>query len=220
MAVDRPPREWGETRSRHHFAGSLVRGKSVLVFDRDGSAILADAGAAVAVLVAGDAASVGETVHPEVVRCVGDRLCLPVGDAAVDIAVGEISDPLDDETRELRRVISPGGAAVLNMAVGRTQTARERVRSSLSSHFSSVELLGQVPRPAFPVYPPWGVRPEGPSAGLRMLCWHLCDALPLAIKDPLARLIRNRAFYPGEYDFLFTTDGASWSPWVVAICRV
>jgi hypothetical protein len=73
----------------------------------------------------------------------------------------------------------------------------------VGENFSAVEIVGQFPDRRYPFAPFWQQAEEVGREPLRAASWMIRHRMPHTIKDGLERLIHNRAFYPGEYDFVF-----------------
>ena len=108
----------------------------------------------------------------------------------------------DDILRACRRLLTPNGivlAAVPNAGWGGLSVfddvdsfEPERFSELIARSFSNHELLGQRLRHQNPLV----MRKASP----------LSLVIPLALKDSLSRLVRNRPYFPGEYDFRFVHE--------------
>lgn len=246
VRMDRRSPWWGEHRSRYHFAARLVRGRTALDVACGtgyGQRILADAGAAVVLGIdlswdalrdAAAAAIDGSAVVQ------ADALALPVKDASAGriVSFETIEHLHDDESfiKELRRAVAPDGVLVLSTpnalhtmpvdGVPRNpfhvrEYTPDELTTLLKRHFDHVELMGQVARPVFPMDPfrrPLGevVDTERP---MRRFWWQIKHRAPFRVKDRLSRLLHNRGFYPGQYDWLFLPERVHDAHVIVATCR-
>ena len=236
---------WGEQRSRYHFAAACARGATVLDIECGtgfGSEILADAGAR---FVTGVDSAVGPgwSARPgELTFIIADGAGLPFIDGSFDLATsfGTIEHIGDERAllRELRRVLRPAGRLVLSTpnslcsprgAGGRAAHtlrirayAPEELRVLLREHFGEVTLVGQITKSYYPVSPFWEdprSAPPSARARLRTFAWKLLNRLPFSVKDGMSRLLHNRAFFPGEFDFDFLPDQVERAHVTVAVCR-
>jgi hypothetical protein len=91
----------------------------------------------------------------------------------------------------------------------------------LKSHFSSLEVLAQVARPAYRMNPYWlGDRAADTMSGrwaTRIWAWQ--RRLPLRLVDRFSRLVHDRAFFPGEYDWVFRPAALDAAHVAVAVCE-
>jgi hypothetical protein len=94
----------------------------------------------------------------------------------------------------------------------------EELMVFLGRHFGDVEIFGQHVDPRYPVVPFWYDSPGLPRRP-RPRLWGLLHRSPFVVKDRLSRLRYNRSFYPGEYDYVFRSDGVRDAPVLVARCR-
>jgi hypothetical protein len=51
------------------------------------------------------------------------------------------------------------------------------------------------------------------------MAWKVENRLPFPIKDGMSRLLHNRAFFPGEFDFDFVPEQVERGHVTVAVCR-
>lgn len=236
---------WGEHRSRYHFAARHVRGKTVLDIacgSGFGSKILRDAGAGF--VVGADLAwdAVRETSDiDEVSVCVTDGTKLALRSASVDVVASfETLEHVQDDVSfvsELRRVLASDGVLVLstpNAYISRPVDGKPQnpfhireyepaqLGDLLESAFSDVTLVGQRARPAYRINPFWQPRHTLPTdlrSRVAVASWRAQHRLPFAVKDRVSRLVHNRGFYPGEYDWIFTPEGIEAAHVIVAVCR-
>lgn len=164
---------------------------------------------------------------------------LPLRDASVDVvAAFEITRSVEDlpgTLSEIRRVLSSPGTLVLSTSrwprrVGvdhrpaafphDRRFSRKRLLETLGPYFTDVELKAQRVHPAYGSLPLWD---EGDarkaSKNLASLVRKGQAVFPLAFRDRLSRLLHNRAFYPGEYDFVFTSEHLEGAHVLIAVCH-
>ena len=239
---------WGDNRSRYHFAGKHVEGKVVLDVacgSGYGSVILQEHGAAF--VVGCDASEIAlkqarDVTHEGIALTRASGTGLPLKNDTVDVVVSlETIEHIGNDTafvRELARVLSTNGVAVLSTPNARytkpvdgvpanpfhvREYTSEELESTLSRSFGSVELLGQRPSERFNPCPFWELPENLPTDAIgrmRVRWWKLQDRLfSDRTKDRLSRLLRRRSFYPGEFDFSFTSDGTNAGHVLVAMCR-
>lgn len=236
---------WGEHRSRYHFAAHWTIGCSVLDVACGtgyGSTILREAGASVVVGV--DAAWDALAQAPLQERSPflqADATRLPFQEGSFDVVVSfETLEHIRHDVvfmQETKRVLRHDGLLVLSTPNGMHQRSQdgkpanpfhvreytpENLQILLGRHFDSVTVLGQKTHPRFVVSPFWdppSTLPRDMKGRLRVLLWKLQARLPFAVKDRMARLLYNRAFYPGEYDFVFDEKYVSTSHVLVALAR-
>lgn len=237
---------WGEHRSRYHYAAKFVAGRRVIDVACGtgfGMNILSDAGAAcvVGIDISRDALLIAASESARgVYPCRADALRLPVADAAADVITSfETLEHLDDDRRfvdELRRVLRPNGVLMLSTpnALHTRPVAGvphnpfhvreyepDELHNLLSQYFADVTLLGQHTHPRYPISPYWQLPEQLPRdlrGRSRVLAWKAQNRLPFSLKDRTSRLLHNRSFYPGEYDFVFEASAVAAAHVVVAIC--
>jgi len=238
---------WGEHRSRYHFGATRVRGRVVLDVASGtgfGSKIVADAGADLVIGAEIDwTALVDARPHTDddlrFVQSDGTRL--PVKSSRIDVVLSfeTLEHVQEDEAfvAEIARVLKDDGVAFIstpNAALSpkisgqpanpfhvREYTAHELDRL-LRKFFTEVHLRGQRVAPYYPVCPFWESGPaldDSVSARARVLLWKIQNRLPFQVKERLSRLLHNRAFFPGEYDFTFEEQGIEKAHVIVAECR-
>lgn len=96
------------------------------------------------------------------------------------------------------------------------------LKSLLCTRFSEVDVRGQFVHPRFPVCPYWQLPsqlPTDPRGRLRVLNWKFANRLPFRVKDGWSRLVRNRAFFPGEFDWVFSTENVGDAHVLIAVCK-
>ena len=237
---------WGEHRSRYHYAARYVRGKTVLDIacgSGFGSKIMEDAGAGY--VVGADLSSPAVVETRGVIDggvCISDGTCLGLADNAFDVIVSfETLEHVEKDeafVAELRRILAPGGILILSTpnAIytapidGKPQNpfhVREyeagQLEALLRQSFEKVTIFGQRARPGYPLNPFWQRRANIPTdlrTKLALISWQVQHRLPFSIKDRLSRLLHNRPFYPGEYDWVFTATDIEESHVFVAECRL
>jgi SAM-dependent methyltransferase len=236
--------QWGEHRSRYHYAAPFTAGKLVLDVACGtgfGAAILRSGGAggvigfdlswdALAQCRAGDG----------MLFCRGDGTKLPIRDESFDAATSfETVEHIPDYAgfvRELHRVLRPGGVLVLSTPNAlHTQPVdgvprnpfhvREftpaELRELLLESFDRVRIYGQRPAPAHRPCPYW----EGPLAPrnwrsrLVATVWKAAARLPARIREPLWRAWRGVSFHPGEHDFVYAAEGVDVAHVLIAVCE-
>lgn len=237
---------WGEHRSRYHFAAKFVRGKSVLDIACGtgfGSRILHDAGAT---FVVGADVSI-EALEPSVSTlddvsfCIADGTKLPFIDDSFDVVTSfETIEHVEDDAgfiAELARVLRTPGRLVLstpNARHSRPVAGRpanpfhvreylpDELEARLRGSFRATTLLGQRARDAYRINPYWQRRdslPQDLRGRAQFLSWRLQNKLPFGFKDRVSRLLHNRAFYPGEFDFVFVADAVDSGHVLVVVCE-
>jgi SAM-dependent methyltransferase len=237
---------WGEHRSRYHFAGRFMAGRTVLDIACGtgfGGPILSAAGAARVVGMdlswdgLEEAARSGCALRD---LCRADGVRLPLRDGSFEAVTS--FETLEHVARseafvaELRRVLEPSGILVLstpNALVTQPVDGKPRnpfhvreftpdeLRGLLGRHFGRVELLGQRPHPRFRPCPYWEPRaalPRGLGGRLRVWRWKAQCRLPAPLREGLSRRIDRRGFYPGEADFTFAREGLELAHVLVAVC--
>jgi 2-polyprenyl-3-methyl-5-hydroxy-6-metoxy-1,4-benzoquinol methylase len=237
---------WGEHRSRYHLAATRVRGATVLDVGCGagiGCEILADAGARL--VVGADlrlCRAAPRVRQDEVAFLTASETALPFRDGAFEVVTSfETLQHVDEDRRlvaELRRVLAPGGSLLLSTpnalhsrpaidghAADRFHTYEyepDELRALLSQLFGCVTLLGQVTKSYYPVSPFWEdprTPPASARARVRTWAWRVENRLPFAIKDGMSRLLHNRAFFPGEFDFDFLAEHVERGHVTVAVCE-
>lgn len=248
--VEMVPRSpwWGEHRSRYHYAAKFVAGKTVLDIACGtgfGMKILSEAGAATVVGIDLSTEALTEADSQEVFGtslCRADGTRLPAAPAAFDVITSfETLEHIEDDQRfvdELRRVLRPEGLLILSTpnALHTRPTdgipknpfhVREyeprQLHDLLRTYFLEVDVLGQQTHSRYPFSPFWQLPeylPTGILGRSRVLLWKFQNKLPFVIKDSMSRLLHNRAFYPGEYDFVYARDGLKVAHVLLALCRL
>ncbi len=247
LRPDRRSPWWGEHRSRYHFAAKWVRGATALDCACGfgfGSRILLEAGADFVVAADIDWGAVKETsriAQFDVVGCQADGMSLPFHPNSFDvIASFETLEHVADGDvliSELRRVVRDDGLVVLSTPNARYtrpvdgkprnpfhihEYDAEELITVLSKHFTEVSVFGQTARSAYRINPYWQHPDDLPSRfsdRLRLLSWRIQHRLPFGMKDRLSRLLHNRSFYPGEYDFVLRKEATDTAHALVAECR-
>lgn len=238
---------WGEHRSRYHFAGPIVAGRTVLDVACGtgfGAPILLGAGAdrVLGMDRAWEALEQarGALGPPHRLGRVDGRR-LPFRSASVGAVTS--FETLEHIPRheafvaETRRVLEDSGVLVLSTPNALTtrpvdgkprnpyhvhEFVPDELRELLGAHFGRVELLGQRPHPRFrpcPYWEPPEALPRGFGGRLRVLRWKVQCRLSRPVKEGLSRWIDGRGFYPGEHDFVFEADGLELAHVLVAVCR-
>jgi SAM-dependent methyltransferase len=88
----------------------------------------------------------------------------------------------------------------------------------LSRHFSEVTMYGQHVHERFPRMPLLG--PAEFDADWRATTWRAVHRMvPFGAKDRLARLRKNRGFYPSEFDYVFRERDLAHAHVLVAVCK-
>lgn len=173
--------------------------------------------------------------------CVADGMKLPINDASFSAVTSfETLEHVPDGSafvRELRRVLTDDGLLILSTPNATYSKRRggapnpfhireydaSELHDLLAGSFSSVEILGQVTNPHhYAVSPYWQLPedlPRDARSRLRVVVWKVQNRLPFGVKDRLSRLLHNRAFHPGEYDFVFTPQGSANGHALLAMCR-
>lgn len=231
---------WGEQRSRYHFAAKYVRGRFVVDLAELAAhtRIYPDAGATgAAALVRSRPKGLLDRSDLSVVIC--DHKRFPLLDSSCDFVscLGSLQHggQVPARARELRRILRPGGIAVLSIPNALyVPWVRDRrrdsgfgettpgLRSSLLRYFEHVEVFGQRVHPRYTFAPFWESRDTVQAHSrprLRAMTWIVRHSLPFSIKDGMERLTHNRAFYPGEYDFQFIEGEVGDVHDLVAVCR-
>jgi len=239
---------WGEHRSRYHFANNYVAGRTVLDIACGtgfGGPILLRQGKAARVIgmdMSWDGLmQARRELVPGYHLCRADGTRLPLPDGALDAITSfetlEHIPRYEDFVAELRRVLSPGGVLILptpNALYTRPVDGVPRnpfhvreftpgeLRALLGEHFGQVELLGQRTHPRYRICPFWELPeslPRDLKGRLQVVTWKVQNRLPYAVKDGLSRMVRGRAFYPGEHDFIFSPEEVETGYVLVAVCR-
>jgi SAM-dependent methyltransferase len=239
LANDPTSALWGEHRSRYRFAAGLARPGQRILDAASGAGfglwLLERTGAcAVGVDYAANALSDVRRRQPlaRVVRA--DATRLPFHSEAFDLVVSfETIEHVADAcalVHGIRRVLKPGGYLVLstpNRDFGPPglharnpfhvrEFTPDDLRFLLSEAFREVRLYGQRPRPTYRYVPFLMVdRDLSPAA----FAWKLMVRLPFRVKDGLARVLTDRAFYPGEEDYCFEPERVDGAHALVAVAR-
>lgn len=236
---------WGERRSRYHFAARYAVGRAVLDIACGtgyGCRILAEAGASFVLGIDIDVCAFAlQEIEEETAYCAADGTRLPIASEAFDLIASfdTLEHVQDDEAfvAEIRRVLKPGGLVIVsapnaldsrgehhkpaNWPPGRMYPPNQ-LEALFRRCFSRVELRGQRTNSYYPISPCWegpAARMGGGAVRLKTLLWNLEDRLPFAVKDGMSRLIHNRSFYPGEFDFSFLMSDVMNGHVTLALCR-
>lgn len=186
----------GELRSRYHFAARFLMGKETMLIaptDSPGLSVLSDAGVEV---VENRSKSPG-TWHGRPLDAV--------------VALEDLPPPVG-EWKDVWRCVRKGGVGLYSSPrsgysgalcanLGAEIASRELPISDSERH--ECEVFFQRARDAYRLAP-FDDRDASEASRLRIYLWDLSLRLPLALKDRVTRLLFNRAFYPGEYDYKFT----------------
>jgi SAM-dependent methyltransferase len=241
-ARDRSP-WWGVHASRYRFAAPYVRGRRVLDIACGtgyGLTILHEQGGGRTVIgVDADfgAARAARRCGPALVA---DGARLPFQDRSFDVVTSfETLEHLHEREAflsELARVLTPGGVCLLSTPNAlQTQplngTPRnpfhvheytpDELRASLTSHFASVEMLGQDLDRRFVISPFWDDQQRLPrTAGMqaRLLAWKILNRFPAAVGEPASRALLGQPLVPDENDYHFTAADLTHSQVLVAVC--
>jgi SAM-dependent methyltransferase len=238
---------WGEHRSRYHFAGSIVAGRTVLDVACGtgfGGLILLKAGAEW--VLGTDLSREGldvarKAVMPRYHLFQADGTRLPLRDSCVGAITSfetlEHVPQYHQFIAELRRVLRPDGVLILSTpnalhtrpVDGKPRNpfhAREftpgELHGLLDRPFGRVQLLGQRTHPRYRVSPYWELRerlPRDLAGRLRVLGWKAQARLPYALKNTASQVLHGHSFYPGEHDFVFTPEAVETGHVLVAICQ-
>jgi SAM-dependent methyltransferase len=177
----------------------------------------------------------------DVVLCVGDGTRLPLRSQSFSVVTSfeTVEHIQEDEAfvGELARVLKPGGTLFLSTPNGSQslsggenpsnpfhvrEYAPDELVVLLGKHFRHVDLRGQRTKSYYPVSPYWerdDVMGEDLRTRWKVLAWKVANRLPYRMKDGFSRLIFNRAFYPGEFDFEFSPAHVATGHVLLAICR-
>jgi ubiquinone/menaquinone biosynthesis C-methylase UbiE len=231
---------WGEHRARYRFAAQFAVGKQVLDVASGagfGLRMLREAGARpIGVDYDGPAlANIKRSAdHPAPGLVHADATSLPLSDASLDLVVSfETLEHVPDApamVRELRRVLKPGGQLVLstpNRAFGPPELHRgnpfhiqeftaAELRALLEQSFSTVQLYGQRPSPAYRYVPFLMVEQHRETAAL---AWKAMTRLPFGLKNRIALTVSGRPFYPAETDYWFDLESWCGAHALIAVAR-
>lgn len=174
-----------------------------------------------------------------VMRSHGSRL--PLRDGGLDLVTSfETIEHLQHRAAfvaELRRVLRPAGMLLLstpNVLHTRPIDGRPRnpyhvheytpaeLEAELRTHFSQVQLLGQMLDGRFRISPFWDDQqrmPRTPGNVTRLWIRRVVHCLPVNMRDPMSRTLWGHDFFPSEHDFHFDVGGIEQAPVLVAICH-
>lgn len=238
---------WGEHRSRYHFAGKIVSGRTVIDIACGsglGASVLLLHGAerVVGIDTSDEALAHGRSLLDEDCALVqADGHMMPVRDSCVGAVTSfetleHVTDP-DRFMSEIRRVLGPGGVLVLSTPnvlhtrlrkdFGRNpfhlrEYEPEELYDLLSEYFTDVQMYGQVVHPRYRPCPFWesaGRLPRDLPGRVKVWIWKLQNRLPYGVKNRLARWIYGRPFFPDEHGFVFHPDKIERGHVLVAVCR-
>jgi 2-polyprenyl-3-methyl-5-hydroxy-6-metoxy-1,4-benzoquinol methylase len=238
---------WSEHLSRYLFAAQYIAGKRILDIACGrgyGTALLAEAGATQVVGVDISAQAVAEAKRvagPRVAIQQADGIHLPFRNASIDVVVSlETIEHIQQANLfvgELRRVVASDGLLIISTPNALytkpiagmphnpyhvREFTPEQLVTVLGHDFSSVALLGQRVHPRYRPCPYWE-RPEqiepGIRSRLRVAVWKAERRLPLSIRQRAVQRLHHRALYPGENDFVFSSDEVDRGHVIVAMAR-
>jgi 2-polyprenyl-3-methyl-5-hydroxy-6-metoxy-1,4-benzoquinol methylase len=220
---------WGEHRSRYRFASQFVAGRRTLDIACGtgyGSAILADAGAAMVVGIdaSGEAvcAAQRQFSRPGLWWFQADGTRLPLADESFDvISTFETLEHIPANERfvaELARVTRPRGRLILstpNLLVTRhyprnpyhvREFEPDELVDLLRGYYRRVDLLGQHLILSYRVAPflPGREHAQTWTDRAALVAWKVTYRLPCRLRDLLARSVTGRPFFPTEADYSFT----------------
>ena len=247
IGTDRQSPWWWEHRARYHFAAEMIDRSVVLDIACGtgyGGPILLEAGAdrVIGVDLSWESLSLAKReLVSGLSLCQADGTRMPLRSASIDVATClETLEHVGDASalvRELRRVLRPMGVLILstpNAFYTRPVNGKPRspfhvrefypdeLTELLGQHFSNVLLLGQRTHPRYGISPYWQLPeylPRSVWGRAQVLSWKLQNRLPLGIKNGLSRVIHRRPFYPGEHDFVFTSEAVATGHVLVAVCE-
>jgi ubiquinone/menaquinone biosynthesis C-methylase UbiE len=239
--------EWGEHRSRYHFAVPHLAAGTVLDLACGtgfGTEILARSGveSVVAADYSPDALKTTRELnvpHTSVIRVDGTRL--PFEEASFDsITSFETVEHIADYTTfvtELRRVLKPGGVMVMSTPNANYtrpvngvpanpyhvyEFTPDEFRELLSPSFSRVELYGQRVSAEYRICPHWekpDMLPKDAVSRLKTILWKIQARLPASLREQIAMTVSGRPFYPGENDYVFSEAELATGYVQVAVCH-
>lgn len=236
--------QWGEHRSRYHYAAPLTAGKLALdvACGTGFGAPILRAGGAVGVIgfdlswdALGDCDGGGGVLF-----CQGDGTNLPIRGESIDAVTSfetvEHVPNAEDFVREIRRVLRRSGVLILSTpnalhtkpinGVPRNpfhvkEFTFGELHELLSPHFTSVTIHGQRPAPAHRPCPYWegASMPRDLRSRFVATAWKGAARLPRPWRERLWRAWRGVSFHPGEHDFAYGPEAIETAHVLLAVCR-
>lgn len=244
IGQDRASPLWAEHRSRYLYASRFTVGRKVLDV-ACGEGIGFDVLTPSARLVVGvdvsfeGLRSARSSVAGPAVLCQGDGRALPFADGTFEVITSfETIEHIPDDRsfiEEVRRVIRADGTLLLSTPNGaysdplggpenpfHVREYREQdLYKLLSQYWSQVEILRQRTSDVYGVCPYWEPKEQIPRdlhTRFGVALWKLERRLPGRVAAWASRRLSHRDLYPGESDFVITSEGRDGHV-LVAICR-